>query len=178
MQFVAGKSRVRSDAEFRELFVLLSLPPSEDCLYLNVWSAGTTAAERRPVMVWIHGGGWVVGSPAVPGTDGTPLALKGAVLVSINYRLGPFGFATSPAIAIDAEIAADPRQPRLEACASIVSCECAEQLEEGLLCQVLCLVESRDELVRDVEDTFPIDPDERVPSGRVSLETSSNEVCL
>jgi para-nitrobenzyl esterase len=96
MQFVAGQSRVRSDAEFRELFLPLSLPPSEDCLYLNVWSAAATAAERRPVIVWIHGGGWIVGSPAVSGTDGAALARKGAVLVSINYRLGPFGFLSHP----------------------------------------------------------------------------------
>lgn len=64
---------------------------SEDCLYLNVWTAAK-AAERRPVMVWIHGGALTRGSSAVPTYDGERLAQKGVVLVSFNYRLGGFGF--------------------------------------------------------------------------------------
>ena len=70
--------------------------PSEDCLYLNVWTAAKSPAERRPVMVWIHGGALVIGSPAVLSTDGAALARKGVVLVSINYRLGAFGFLAHP----------------------------------------------------------------------------------
>src|SRR5262249_32579243 len=70
--------------------------PSEDCLYLNVWTGAKSAAERRPVMVWIHGGGLIIGSPAVLSTDGAALARKGVVLVSINYRLGAFGFMAHP----------------------------------------------------------------------------------
>jgi para-nitrobenzyl esterase len=69
---------------------------SEDCLYLNVWSAAKSAADRRPVMVWIHPGGYTSGSGSGPGTDGEVLAKKGIVLVTINYRLGVFGFFSHP----------------------------------------------------------------------------------
>jgi para-nitrobenzyl esterase len=69
---------------------------SEDCLYLNVWTAAKTASERWPVMVWIHPGGYTSGSGASPGTDGEALAKKGIVLVTINYRLGVFGFFSHP----------------------------------------------------------------------------------
>ena len=65
---------------------------SEDCLYLNVWTPGIDAA-RRPVMVWIHGGGFVIGSGRDPLCDPGHLAKTGdAVLVSLNYRLACFGF--------------------------------------------------------------------------------------
>jgi len=67
-------------------------PISEDCLYLNVWSPGTDAAEPRPVMVWIHGGGFNFGSGGVPTYDGGRLTRKGVVVVTINYRLGALGF--------------------------------------------------------------------------------------
>ncbi|HAJ76088.1 MAG TPA: hypothetical protein DCM64_06490 [Gammaproteobacteria bacterium] len=68
---------------------------SEDCLYLNVWTAEQASAEL-PVMVWIHGGALTRGSGA-PGTyDGTNLAQKGVVLVTINYRLGVFGYFAHP----------------------------------------------------------------------------------
>jgi para-nitrobenzyl esterase len=79
----------------------------EDCLYLNVWTPND--AEKLPVMVWIHGGGNVNGSASelVPYTqpdakeyfyDGEALAKKNVVLVSINYRLGVFGFLSHPAL--------------------------------------------------------------------------------
>jgi para-nitrobenzyl esterase len=73
-------------------------PPkmSEDCLFLNVWTAATSAGERRPVMVWIHPGGYQTGSGSTPGFDGEALARKGVVLVTINYRLGVFGFFSHP----------------------------------------------------------------------------------
>lgn len=65
---------------------------SEDCLYLNVWSP-SSAGDQLPVMVWIHGGTFVTGSGSQPMFDGTSMAVKGdVVVVSINYRLGPFGF--------------------------------------------------------------------------------------
>jgi len=64
--------------------------PNEDCLYLNVWAPDR--AKRAPVMVWIHGGGNVSGSSADRYADGAAFARDGVVLVSINYRLGEFGF--------------------------------------------------------------------------------------
>ena len=71
-------------------------PNSEDCLFLNVWTAAKSASEKHPVMVWLHPGGYTSGSGAAPGTDGENLAMKGAVLVTINYRLGIFGFFSHP----------------------------------------------------------------------------------
>jgi para-nitrobenzyl esterase len=68
---------------------------SEDCLYLNVWTSAR-AGERHPVMVWIHGGGLTRGSGASRWYDGSSLARKGVVLVTINYRLGPLGFLAHP----------------------------------------------------------------------------------
>ncbi|WP_372784235.1 carboxylesterase/lipase family protein [Phenylobacterium sp.] len=67
--------------------------PGEDCLRLNVWSAGVTG-KARPVMVWIHGGGYETGSSQeLPAYDGERLARRGdLVFVSVNHRLGPFGF--------------------------------------------------------------------------------------
>ncbi|HEX9484730.1 MAG TPA: carboxylesterase family protein, partial [Gemmatimonadaceae bacterium] len=69
---------------------------SEDCLYLNVWTQATTG--RRPVMVWIHGGGFFAGFGGEERHNGSVLAEKGAVVVTINYRLGPFGFLAHPAL--------------------------------------------------------------------------------
>jgi para-nitrobenzyl esterase len=66
--------------------------PSEDCLYLNVWTAAATAKERRPVMVWIHGGGLTGGMSWETLSHGTKLAPEGVVLVTIAYRLGALGF--------------------------------------------------------------------------------------
>jgi para-nitrobenzyl esterase len=71
-------------------------PRDEDCLYLNVWTAAKHADEKRPVMVWIHGGGFQFGSSANPATDGGALAARGVVVVSFNYRLGIFGFFAHP----------------------------------------------------------------------------------
>jgi para-nitrobenzyl esterase len=73
----------------------VDFPTSEDCLTLNVW----TPAERTkplPVMVWIHGGGHMWGSGREAKLDGTRLAQKGVVLVTINYRLGALGFMAHP----------------------------------------------------------------------------------
>jgi para-nitrobenzyl esterase len=69
---------------------------SEDCLYLNVWTAARNAGEKLPVMVWIYGGGFSAGMTSVPTYDGTKLAQKGVVLVSTAYRVGPFGFLAHP----------------------------------------------------------------------------------
>ena len=73
--------------------------PSEDCLFLNVWRpASATPTAKLPVMVWIHGGGFMGGSGASPFTSGAPFARQGVLLVSINYRLGRFGFFAFPAL--------------------------------------------------------------------------------
>jgi para-nitrobenzyl esterase len=71
-------------------------PVSEDCLYLNVWSSAKTIRENRPVMVWIHGGAFTRGSGSTSVYDGEMLAQKGVVVVTINYRLGVFGFFAHP----------------------------------------------------------------------------------
>jgi para-nitrobenzyl esterase len=75
--------------------------PSEDCLYLNVWTPAKSAAEKLPVMVWIHGGGFQAGSASEPRQDGERLARKGVVVVGINYRLGVFGFLAHPALSAE-----------------------------------------------------------------------------
>ncbi|TYL99423.1 carboxylesterase family protein [Bradyrhizobium rifense] len=77
-------------------------PRDEDCLTLNVLTAAREADEKRPVMVWIHGGGFQFGSSANPATDGSLLAAKGVVVVSFNYRLGVLGFLAHPDLDADA----------------------------------------------------------------------------
>jgi len=71
---------------------------SEDCLYLNVWTPARAAADRLPVLVFIHGGSFTEGSVSVPLYDGTALARRGLVVVTINYRLGALGFLAHPAL--------------------------------------------------------------------------------
>ena len=68
---------------------------SEDCLSLNVWTS--SLGGRRPVLVWIHGGGFWAGFGGEERHHGARLATKGAVVVTLNYRLGPFGFLAHPA---------------------------------------------------------------------------------
>jgi para-nitrobenzyl esterase len=70
--------------------------PSEDCLYLNVWTSAKGANARLPVMFWIYGGAYTEGAGSSPHNDGEALARKGVVLVTCNYRLGPFGFFSHP----------------------------------------------------------------------------------
>jgi para-nitrobenzyl esterase len=82
------QARVYNDMIFRDQ------GPSEDCLYLNVWTPSTTG--RLPVMVWIYGGGFSAGAASEPRQDGERLAEKGVVVVSMNYRLGVFGFFSHP----------------------------------------------------------------------------------
>jgi len=82
---------------------LLGLPAteaSEDCLSLNVWTPAVDDSRSRPVLVWIHGGGFVFGSGSQPPYDGAQLsALGDAVVVTINYRLGALGYLALPALA-------------------------------------------------------------------------------
>ena len=70
----------------------------EDCLYLNVFSPRVERAARRPVLVWIHGGALVFGSGGLPIYDGSALASRDVVVVTINYRLGALGFFAHPAL--------------------------------------------------------------------------------
>src|ERR1035441_10939638 len=69
---------------------------SEDCLYLNVWTASQDATVKRPVLVWIYGGAFTGGSNAVALYDGEALARKGLAVVTMNYRVGVLGFLAHP----------------------------------------------------------------------------------
>ncbi len=73
-------------------------PASEDCLTLNVWKPLHAGKRKLPVMVWIHGGGLVNGSGTAALYDGSALARQGVVVVTLNYRLGRFGFFAHPAL--------------------------------------------------------------------------------
>lgn len=75
---------------------------SEDCLFLNVWTAAHADTGTRPVLVWIHGGGFNSGSGSIPIYDGAAFARQGIVVVSINYRVGVFGFLAHPELTREA----------------------------------------------------------------------------
>ncbi len=79
-----------------EEFLIAKEPISEDCLYLNVWTPVKSAGEKKPVLVWIYGGGFSSGGTSVPIYDGEAMAKKGIVFVSVNYRVGVFGFLAHP----------------------------------------------------------------------------------
>lgn len=79
-----------------EEFLIPVEPVSEDCLYLNVWTGATSKKEKRPVLVWIYGGGFNSGGSGVPIYDGEAMSKKGIVFVSFNYRVGSFGFFAHP----------------------------------------------------------------------------------
>lgn len=84
------QGRIFQDMVFRDS------GPSENCLYLNVWTPASNATAALPVMVWIYGGGFQAGAASEPRQDGEQLAKKGVVVVSMNYRLGIFGFFAHP----------------------------------------------------------------------------------
>jgi len=77
-------------------YALQQLDPSEDCLYLNVWTPQLQPDAHLPVMVWLHGGSNRVGSGTEAGYDGISLAARGVIVVTINYRLGVMGFFAHP----------------------------------------------------------------------------------
>src|SRR5215471_4129428 len=92
---------------------------SEDCLYLNVWTGAASATERRPVMVWIFGGAYTEGAGSSPHNEGHALAGKGVVLVTFNYRLGPFGFLAHPALTKESEHHASGNYAVMDAIAAL-----------------------------------------------------------
>jgi para-nitrobenzyl esterase len=69
---------------------------SEDCLYLNVWTPAKTGKEKLPVLVYYYGGGFMAGDGSEPRYDGASMAAKGIVAITVNYRLGVFGFMAHP----------------------------------------------------------------------------------
>ncbi len=89
------QSQPRSRLPWTEEFMTQG-PIDEDCLFLNVWTTAKNASARLPVMVWIYGGAFTEGSSAIAVYDGTELAKKGVVVVTINYRVGPLGFLAHP----------------------------------------------------------------------------------
>jgi para-nitrobenzyl esterase len=89
------QSQPRSRLPWTEEFMTQG-PIDEDCLYLNVWTNARNTSARLPVMVWIYGGAFTEGSSAIAVYDGTELAKKGVVVVTINYRVGPLGFLAHP----------------------------------------------------------------------------------
>jgi len=94
-------------------------PTSEDCLYLNVWTAAESAADRRPVMVWIFGGGFTGGAGSEPRYAGDGLARKGAVVVTLNYRLGSLGFFAHPELSAESQHKASGNYGMLDAVAAL-----------------------------------------------------------
>jgi para-nitrobenzyl esterase len=97
-----------------------STPPTdEDCLYLNIWTAADSADDRRPVMVWLYGGGFTGGAGSEPRYAGDGLARKGAVVVTLNYRLGSLGFFAHPELTAEAEPKASGNYGMLDAIAAL-----------------------------------------------------------
>jgi para-nitrobenzyl esterase len=86
-----------------QVFPQQAEPQSEDCLFLNVWTAAKDTEEKRPVMFWIHGGGSTTGSGGTLVYSGAQLANLGVVVVTINYRLGPLGFMAHPLLSKESE---------------------------------------------------------------------------
>ncbi len=87
------QARVYDDMQFRDAGA------SEDCLTLNVWVPARRASDKLPVMVWIYGGGFAAGTTSEARQDGKHLAQQGVIVVSMNYRLGIFGFFVHPELA-------------------------------------------------------------------------------
>jgi len=92
---------------------------SEDCLYLNVWTTAESAADLRPVMVWLYGGGFFGGAGSEPRYAGDGLARKGAVVVTLNYRLGALGFLAHPELSAESRHKASGNYGMLDAIAAL-----------------------------------------------------------
>jgi para-nitrobenzyl esterase len=89
--------RCMQQAVFSDM-VFRSAGISEDCLYLNIWTAAKSPRERLPVLVYFYGGGFIAGDGSELRYDGTSLASAGLVVVTVNYRLGVFGFMAHPGL--------------------------------------------------------------------------------
>ncbi len=74
---------------------------SEDCLYLNIWTPAQSADERLPVLFWIHGGAFLGGMSQDSLYEGSPMASRGVIVVTINYRLGVLGFLAHPELSAE-----------------------------------------------------------------------------
>lgn len=92
---------VPSNAYGPEILIPKEGQISEDCLYLNIWAPAQLNGKKRPVIVVIHGGGFIAGSGSIALLNGDELAKKGVVVVSINYRLGIFGFLAHPELSAE-----------------------------------------------------------------------------
>ena len=99
----AGPACWQARNDLNSLYARGNLNRSEDCLYLNIYSAAQDSEDRLPVMVWFHGGGNTAGHAAAQIFDGSNLAARGAVVVTANYRLGAFGFLAHPALTAESE---------------------------------------------------------------------------
>ncbi len=87
----------------KEFIVDTSLGYSEDCLTLNLWTQKDSSSAKKPVVVFIHGGAYTSGGSSCEVYDGESLAGKGVVVVTVNYRLGIFGFFAHPALSAESE---------------------------------------------------------------------------
>ena len=82
----------------------IPFPQSEDCLYLNVWAPEAAKGEKLPVMVWLYGGGFYFGTATQPLYDGAHMARHGVIVVTLNYRVGVFGFFSHPDLAAEGKV--------------------------------------------------------------------------
>ena len=99
-----GNVCVQPDTGYTNIATMEGQPSrSEDCLYLNVWTPAERASDRLPVMVYFYGGAFTDGGGAPPLYDGTALAERGAVVVTMNYRLGALGFLAHPLLTAESE---------------------------------------------------------------------------
>ena len=117
-----GSSCVQSIADERKPWTyefMTHTDVSEDCLFLNVWTAAKSPTEKRPVYVYIHGGANTEGSGAVPVYDGEGLARKGIVVVTVNYRLGVLGFFTHSELTKESEAHASGNYALLDLIAAL-----------------------------------------------------------
>ena len=95
----------------------VTMPKSEDCLYLNIWAP--EKASKLPVIVWFHGGGYYGGTAAQPGFNGANLAKHGAIVVTLNYRLGILGFFAHPELSAESPDRASGNQGILDQIAAL-----------------------------------------------------------